>query len=91
MSQDFLGLSSPFSNLSSITNMLFFTCRDLAVMDEEGYGYIVGRLRDMLIRGGENIYPTEIEGFLHTHPKIADVQVSDFHHGIFDLCPLLCS
>ncbi len=58
-------------------------------MDEEGYGYIVGRLRDMLIRGGENIYPTEIEGFLHTHPKIADVQVSDFHLGLFIFCSVV--
>lgn len=48
---------------------------DLAVMDEEGYVNIVGRLKDMIIRGGENIYPREIEEFLYTHPKISDVQV----------------
>ncbi|MEU5124973.1 AMP-binding protein [Streptomyces mobaraensis] len=48
---------------------------DLAVMDEEGYVRIVGRSKDMIIRGGENVYPREIEEFLHTHPKIADVQV----------------
>ncbi|GAA1072458.1 AMP-binding protein [Nocardiopsis composta] len=48
---------------------------DLAVMREDGYLSIVGRIKDMVIRGGENIYPREIEEFLHTHPKIADVQV----------------
>ncbi len=51
-------------------------CSDLAVLDEEGYGFIVGRLKDMIIRGGENIYPAEIEQLLYTHPKIADVQVN---------------
>lgn len=48
---------------------------DLGVMDEEGYVQIVGRLKDMIIRGGENIYPREIEEFLYTHPDIQDVQV----------------
>lgn len=48
---------------------------DLAVMDENGYCKITGRIKDMIIRGGENIYPREIEEFLYTHPKIADVQV----------------
>jgi fatty-acyl-CoA synthase len=48
---------------------------DLATMDEEGYVRITGRLKDMIIRGGENIYPREIEEFLYTHPKILDVQV----------------
>ncbi|SFA91533.1 MULTISPECIES: AMP-binding protein [unclassified Bacillus (in: firmicutes)] len=48
---------------------------DLAVMDENGYCKITGRLKDMIIRGGENIYPREIEEFLYTHPKILDVQV----------------
>ncbi len=48
---------------------------DLAVMDESGYISIVGRIKDMVIRGGENIYPREIEEFLFTHPDIADVQV----------------
>jgi fatty-acyl-CoA synthase len=48
---------------------------DLAVMDDEGYVKIVGRIKDMIIRGGENIYPREIEEFLYTHPAIADVQV----------------
>jgi fatty-acyl-CoA synthase len=48
---------------------------DLAVMDENGYCKITGRLKDMIIRGGENIYPREIEEFLYTHPAILDVQV----------------
>jgi fatty-acyl-CoA synthase len=48
---------------------------DLATMDERGYVNIVGRLKDMIIRGGENIYPREIEEFLIRHPKVADVQV----------------
>lgn len=48
---------------------------DLAVMDEEGYINIVGRIKDMIIRGGENIYPREIEEFLFTHPKVSDVQI----------------
>jgi fatty-acyl-CoA synthase len=48
---------------------------DLAVMDDEGYIKIVGRIKDMIIRGGENIYPREIEEFLYTHPKVSDVQV----------------
>jgi fatty-acyl-CoA synthase len=48
---------------------------DLAVMDEEGYLAIVGRIKDMIIRGGENIYPREIEEFLYAHPAVSDVQV----------------
>ncbi|MGD2127698.1 MAG: AMP-binding protein [Lysobacterales bacterium] len=48
---------------------------DLGVMDEDGYVSIVGRLKDMIIRGGENVYPREIEEFLFTHPKIQDAQV----------------
>ena len=48
---------------------------DLAVMDENGYCKITGRSKDMIIRGGENIYPREIEEFLYTHPEVRDVQV----------------
>ncbi len=48
---------------------------DLAVMDEAGYLNIVGRIKDMVIRGGENIYPREVEEFLYAHPAIEDVQV----------------
>ena len=48
---------------------------DLATMDEDGYFKIVGRIKDMVIRGGENLYPREIEEYLYRHPKVADVQV----------------
>jgi fatty-acyl-CoA synthase len=48
---------------------------DLATMDEDGYVSIVGRIKDLVIRGGENVYPREVEEFLYTHPQIADVQV----------------
>jgi fatty-acyl-CoA synthase len=48
---------------------------DLAVIDDAGYCNIVGRIKDMVIRGGENLYPREIEEFLYRHPKIQDVQV----------------
>ena len=48
---------------------------DLASMDDDGYVGIVGRIKDMIIRGGENVYPREIEEFLYTHPDVADAQV----------------
>ena len=48
---------------------------DLATMDEAGYVNIVGRIKDMIIRGGENVYPREIEEFLYSHPDVKDVQV----------------
>jgi fatty-acyl-CoA synthase len=48
---------------------------DLATMDEAGYLNIVGRIKDMVIRGGENVYPREVEEFLYTHPAVEDVQV----------------
>jgi fatty-acyl-CoA synthase len=57
---------------------------DLATIDENGYCRIVGRIKDMVIRGGENIYPREIEEFLYRHPDIQDVQVigvPDDHYG----------
>ncbi|KNX36270.1 AMP-binding protein [Luteipulveratus halotolerans] len=48
---------------------------DLATMDDDGYLNVVGRIKDLVIRGGENVYPREVEEFLYTHPAIADVQV----------------
>src|SRR3546814_20849257 len=48
---------------------------DLAVLDEEGYCNIVGRVKDMVIRGGENVYPREIAEFLYRHPKVRELQV----------------
>lgn len=50
--------------------------RDIGIMDEKGTLKIVGRSKDMIVRGGENIYPTEIEQFLIKHPEIQDVYVS---------------
>ena len=68
-----------FKNLKASREVLdedgWLHTRDLATMDEEGYVKITGRVRDMIIRGGENIYPREIEEFLYGHPKISDVQV----------------
>jgi len=52
---------------------------DLATIDAEGYCAIVGRIKDMVIRGGENVYPREVEEFLYRHPKIVDVQVFGIH------------
>ncbi len=53
---------------------------DLAIMDCEGYVQIVGRLKDMIIRGGENVYPREVEEFLYSHPDITEVQVFGIPH-----------
>jgi fatty-acyl-CoA synthase len=53
----------------------FMHTGDLAVMDEDGYLSIVGRIKDLVIRGGENIYPREVEEFLYTHPDVVDAQV----------------
>jgi fatty-acyl-CoA synthase len=59
----------------AIDNARWMHTGDLATMDDEGYLKIVGRIKDLIIRGGENIYPREVEEFLYTHPKISDVQV----------------
>ncbi|XP_066443928.1 medium-chain acyl-CoA ligase ACSF2, mitochondrial [Eleutherodactylus coqui] len=59
----------------TITPEQWYKTGDVATMDEFGYCQIVGRCKDMIIRGGENIYPAEIEQFLHTHPKILEAQV----------------
>ena len=48
---------------------------DIGIMDDEGYVNITGRIKDMVIRGGENVYPREIEEFLYEHPDVLDVQV----------------
>ncbi|MFF8871365.1 AMP-binding protein [Streptomyces massasporeus] len=63
---------------------------DLAVMREDGYVEIVGRIKDMIIRGGENIYPREIEEFLYGHPKIQDVQVVGVPHERYGEEVLAC-
>ena len=67
--------NNPAATGSAIDNARWMHTGDLATMDSEGYINIVGRIKDMVIRGGENVYPREIEEFLYTHPKISDVQV----------------
>jgi fatty-acyl-CoA synthase len=67
--------NNPDATRSAIDAARWMHTGDLATMDEQGYVRIVGRIKDMLIRGGENIYPREIEEFLHTHPAISEVQV----------------
>ncbi len=64
----------PAATAGAIDAARFMHTGDLATIDAEGYCNIVGRLKDMVIRGGENVYPREIEEFLYTHPAIADVQ-----------------
>ncbi len=65
----------PEATASAIDEESWLHTGDLAEVDEQGYYRITGRLKDMIIRGGENVYPREIEEFLYTHPKVSDVQV----------------
>ncbi|HTK62710.1 MAG TPA: AMP-binding protein [Pseudonocardia sp.] len=65
----------PEKTAEAIDAMRWMHTGDLAVMDEDGYLSITGRIKDMVIRGGENIYPREVEEFLYTHPDILDAQV----------------
>jgi fatty-acyl-CoA synthase len=67
--------NDPNATKESVDRARWMHTGDLAVMREDGYVNIVGRIKDMVIRGGENIYPREIEEFLYTHPAVADVQV----------------
>jgi fatty-acyl-CoA synthase len=67
--------NDPERTAEAIDRGRFMHTGDLAVMDDEGYVNIVGRSKDMVIRGGENVYPREVEEFLMGHPDIADVQV----------------
>ena len=67
--------NDPNATRDAIDRARWMHTGDLAVMREDGYVNIVGRIKDMVIRGGENIYPREIEEFLFTHPGVADVQV----------------
>jgi fatty-acyl-CoA synthase len=67
--------NDPERTSEAIDSQRWMHTGDLATMDEEGYVRVVGRIKDMVIRGGENVYPREIEEFLHTHPDVADVQV----------------
>jgi fatty-acyl-CoA synthase len=63
------------ATLAAIDRSRYMHTGDLATMDDEGYVQIVGRIKDLVIRGGENISPREVEEFLYTHPSIRDVQV----------------
>ncbi len=65
----------PVATAAAIDRHGWMHTGDLATMDDEGYVKIVGRLKDMIIRGGENIYPREIEEFLHAHPEVSEAQV----------------
>ena len=67
--------NNPEATANAIDAARWMHTGDLATMDEEGYLNIVGRIKDMIIRGGENVYPREIEEFLYTHPRISDVQI----------------
>jgi fatty-acyl-CoA synthase len=67
--------NDPGATAQAIDRAHWMHTGDQATMDAEGYINIVGRIKDMIIRGGENLYPREIEEFLYTHPKISDVQV----------------
>jgi fatty-acyl-CoA synthase len=67
--------NDPERTAEAIDQQRWMHTGDLAVMDDEGYVKIVGRIKDMIIRGGENVYPREVEEFLYRHPGVADVQV----------------
>ncbi len=67
--------NNPESTLQVLDNARWMHTGDMATMDDEGYINITGRIKDVIIRGGENISPKEIEDFLYTHPAISDVQV----------------
>jgi fatty-acyl-CoA synthase len=67
--------NNPEATATAIDNARWMHTGDLATLDDDGYINIVGRIKDMIIRGGENVYPREVEEFLYTHPKVRDVQV----------------
>jgi fatty-acyl-CoA synthase len=67
--------NKPAETAAAVTSDGWLHTGDLAVQTPDGYYRITGRIKDMIIRGGENIYPREIEEFLYTHPRVADVQV----------------
>ena len=67
--------NDPEATAKAIDSAGWMHTGDLAVMDDDGYVRIVGRIKDMIIRGGENVYPREVEEFLHTIPGVAEAQV----------------
>jgi fatty-acyl-CoA synthase len=66
---------NPAATAQAIDAARWMHTGDLATMDADGYVNIVGRIKDMIIRGGENVYPREVEEFIYTHPSVSDVQV----------------
>ena len=68
--------NNPDATKEAIDSNNWLHTGDLGTMDEKGYVRVTGRLKDMIIRGGENVYPREIEEFLYQHPKVLDVQVT---------------
>lgn len=71
--------NDPEKTKECITPQGWYKTGDIASLDSYGYCRIVGRIKDMVIRGGENIYPVEVETFLHTHPKVQEVHVIGVH------------
>jgi len=67
--------NDPENTAASIDAARYMHTGDIATMDDDGYANIAGRIKDMVIRGGENIYPREIEEFLYAHPAVKDVAV----------------
>ncbi|XP_041265245.1 medium-chain acyl-CoA ligase ACSF2, mitochondrial isoform X3 [Onychostruthus taczanowskii] len=67
--------NDPVKTSEVITAERWYKTGDIGILNEHGYCKIIGRCKDMIIRGGENIYPAELEQFLHTHPKVEEVQV----------------
>lgn len=82
--------NEPEKTAEAVDSARWMHTGDLATMREDGYVEIVGRIKDMIIRGGENIYPREIEEFLYGHPKIADVQVVGVPHERYGEEVLAC-
>ncbi|MED4728517.1 AMP-binding protein [Aneurinibacillus migulanus] len=80
----------PEQTAKAIDNEGWLHTGDLATVDEDGYYKITGRLKDMIIRGGENVYPREIEEFLYQHPKVLDVQVVGVPDEIYGEQILAC-
>jgi fatty-acyl-CoA synthase len=67
--------NEPEKTAEAIDQARWMHTGDIGVMDDEGYVNITGRIKDMVIRGGENVYPREVEEFLYTHPDVLDAQV----------------
>ncbi|OBS64526.1 hypothetical protein A6R68_06939 [Neotoma lepida] len=68
----------PQKTFETVGQDKWYRTGDIATMDEQGFCKIVGRSKDMIIRGGENIYPAELEDFFHKHPQVQEVQISHF-------------